>query len=445
MLKKKKYTFYFKHLLLMSGVNKIRLFLTSVGIFVAVFLFAVGVIISNSYYNEKLNTVDEMADKTVIISSPDPLSNIKEDMAQISSAIPSEDFVLNKNVSILSTPVSDNTYVTVMARFHGVTKANSLLPVISDDGNFLPENVTLIEGRFFVTQDLAERSPVVMIDEFTAELLYPGESAIGKTIDIDTGIGGAASAPENGGITAQRRAEIIGVVKNSYISETRRLSLKKDLQSMNKSNFFVEVSVYCPINMISEWFPDDVTNRYYIYSFENAEDYISFLNKAEALSELNIKNGNAFDISTKEALMTNLENELSYTKGLLNLIMLALCVISGISIMSVTFFSVKERISEIGIRKAFGASKVDIVFQFIFEMLIIAFFVSIVAVCLAYYCCRGAEIYLASNLFISFKVSIPLYQLALPVVVGLTEAMLSSIVPSIYAANIKVTDALRFE
>lgn len=440
----RKIAFYFKHLMLMSSVNKIRLILTSAGIFVAVFLFSAGIIVSESYYNERLKIVGETAEYTAVISSPENNNDIKESLSEIVSQTPVKDIVTSDNVPVLSVPVHGSTYLTVMARFHGITRTNMILPIICDEG-YLPEKAQLVEGRFISSNDLAENSPVVIIDEFTAELICPDESAVGKSIEIGGKTGGSSVAQDNGEEMQKIQAQIIGVVKNSYVSEQRRLSLKRDLDNIAESNIFTEVSVYCPINMISEWFPDSAVQIFFIYSFDNSKDYEDFADKAEYISLLNAKKGGAFDISTREALISDLENELSNTKSLLNLIMTVLCVISGISIMSVTFFSVKERISEIGIRKAFGASKVDIVFQFIFEMLIIAFFVSVTAVCLAYYCCKGAEIYLADKLFISFKVNVSLYKLALPVAVGLIEALFSSFVPSIYAANIKVTDSLRFE
>lgn len=78
-------------------------------------------------------------------------------------------------------------------------------------------------------------------------------------------------------------------------------------------------------------------------------------------------------------------------------------------------------------------------------MLVIAFFVSVTAVCLSYYACKAAESYLARQLFLNFKIKISSLRLLLPVLIGMLEAVLCSIIPSLYAANIKVTDSLRFE
>lgn len=140
-----------------------------------------------------------------------------------------------------------------------------------------------------------------------------------------------------------------------------------------------------------------------------------------------------------------LEDDLFATKTMLNIITLFLCIISGISIMSITFFAIKERIPEIGVRKAFGATKMDIVFQFIFEMVSVAFITSIIATCIAVLLSKVASSYLYNKMYIIFPISVQAQHLILPVLIGILEAVLCSIVPSLYAAKIKVTEALRFE
>ena len=68
MRKGSKMSYYLKHLLLMSNVNKVRVALTSIGIFVAVFLFATGNIITESYYNSRFTAIDDMKSTSVVVS-----------------------------------------------------------------------------------------------------------------------------------------------------------------------------------------------------------------------------------------------------------------------------------------------------------------------------------------------------------------------------------------
>lgn len=64
----------------MATVNKVRLILTSIGIFVAVFLFSSGKIITDSYYSESMRKVSQMSENTVIVN---PMGNkeLKQELA----------------------------------------------------------------------------------------------------------------------------------------------------------------------------------------------------------------------------------------------------------------------------------------------------------------------------------------------------------------------------
>ena len=148
---------------------------------------------------------------------------------------------------------------------------------------------------------------------------------------------------------------------------------------------------------------------------------------------------------SKETKRNNLETQLMDAKRILNLISLLLCLLSCLSVISITFFSVKERIPEIGIRKAFGATKMDVVFQFVIEMLIIAFFSSGLAIMLSLFIGRIVEVILDQKYFISFAFKPTVSNILQPFILGVTEALLCGIIPSLYAANIKVTNSLKFE
>ena len=448
-MRTKKTIFYFGHLLKMSTVNKVRIVLTSVGIFVAVFLFSAGIIISTSYYNGNKRIIDEMNGNVVAVSSMLDPAEVKEDFSRITSIVPIEDALLSEKKSIYSVQINPESFLTVFSKIHGITGINGVCSVIDDNGLFLPIDTTLIEGRYISSIDLAEAAEVVIIDELTAQILFPNESALGKTINLNAGVGGAISAAADEK-ALDNHAEIIGVIKNSRVSETRKLALRKSLQtsaSEDSKSILIETSLYCPISTLQKWFPDQETTRYYLYMFDDSISRDRFVNSINTLNKIRQRQNSFsdYEILVKEMMLANIENELTDTKQLLSIIVTILCIISGLSIMSVTFFSVKERIPEIGIRKAFGASKADIVFQFIFEMVSIAFIVSVFAVCLSFYACKVAESFLLSDLFISFNINISVNQLALPVLVGILEAFLCSFFPSLYAANIKVTEALRFE
>lgn len=443
MRKGSKMSYYLKHLLLMSNVNKVRVALTSIGIFVAVFLFATGNIITESYYNSRFTAIDDMKSTSVVVSDNKYKETISKFARGFSTSKIIEDSVLAEPKPIYSVPVSDDQHITLVAKIHGISETDNTLPVTTDTGDTIPVEFELVDGRYFVSQDIFENRAVAVVDELTAEILSPGESCVGKTFKLG-GIAGIASIGYDDITREPPTLTVIGVVKNSNQSEVRRISARKEKQSGEK-NILIHVSVYCPVSTLASLFSDSIINSQSLYCFESQQQFNEFEAYVKEIKNASERVGESIKITTKQSITDDIESDLTSTKLGLNLITLVLCTISAISIMGIVFFSIKERIPEIGIRRAFGASKTDIAFQLILEMIIIAFIASAAAVATSFYACKIAEIFMVSNLFISFKIRVSAAQLILPVLVGIVEAIVCSIIPSPYAANIKVTDALKFE
>jgi putative ABC transport system permease protein len=436
--------FYVTHLLRMSVANKVRLTLVGIGVFVAVFLFSAGLTIVNSYYAESIRSVQEMSENTAVVSSGlDPVQ-AKDMLSSLGVGSYSDTLLITQRQALYSREMDDGRWLTLNALVFGSSGFSKAMPVLTDDGSVVPVDVELVKGRLISQADLQSGAKVAVIDELTAAMLFPDGESIGKAIEVGVNVHGNVFMPGQEEIVVPR-LEVIGVVKDSYVSRAHRQELLRELGSGN-ADVFVSTSVYVPLATVEELFSDAMfPERYLICSFEDPAAYARSVAQMLAYEDIGSRRGAHITVSTKERLLAALEQNLASTKAALNIIILVLCVISGISIMSITFFSVKERIPEIGIRKAFGASKADIAFQFMFEMLFIALLASVAAVAASLLACRLAEGYLTEQLFFSFSVVLSPGQLLLPLLVGMLEAALCSILPSLYAANIKVTDSLRFE
>lgn len=436
-------SYYLEHLLLMTNSNKVRVALTSIGIFIAVFLFSSGNIIANSYYNSRFVAIDDMIDTSMVVSNNSCERAITEYAEKSLMGVAIRDASIVEYKSIYSALISADQYINVMAKLHGVSATDRMLPVTGDDGSLIPVKIDLLEGRLFVSQDLVDKSRVVVIDELTANIISPGESCVGKTITVGVSISGASI----GGMDAMQQVvtmKVVGIIKNTNQAEANRIKALKEKQS-GENNIFLNTSIYCPISTLIDLFPNSTKQTNTLYYFDEPtvfDDFYSFVEGVRLSCE---RSGELINVTTKRILLDKIEKDHSYTKLVLNLITAVLCVISAISIMGVVFFSIKERIPEIGIRRAFGASKTDIAFQLMLEMITIAFVASVAAVIVSFYLCKIAEVFMISNFFVSFKISAGAAQLILPVLVGIAEAIVCSIVPGLYAANIKVTDALKFE
>lgn len=436
--------FWGHHILLMTRINKVRYYLTLLGVFIAVFIFSCGNIITNSYYNNSLNVINEMKEHTIILESNKVDLEEKINLSKDIFTLLNEVCWLSEKSSIYSAEINNGRGLTVMADVNGVSNS-SIIPIVTDEGIVFPKESELIKGRNINSRDLLDKTKVVVIDELTEQILFPNSDGIGKFIQLDVGINGSTVGSDDKEEDKEDKYfEIIGVIKNSNLQNNRKILMQGNIER-TKENVYVYTSIYIPLTSFNTIYFDKEKNEYCFYKVKNDNSYDYSLKELELLEEYYEKRNTTISILSKEELVHDLELQLSDTKIMLNGFTIVLCIISGISIMGITFFSIKERIPEIGIRKAFGASKIDVATQFFGEMFIIGLEASILAVCISYYGCKMLEGYLTSSLFICFYVSISNELLFMPMVVGVLQTIISSSIPCIYASQINVVDSLRFE
>ena len=447
MLKAYNMRFYLYNVLHMAVVNKVRLILTAIGLFTAVFLYATGMIMAESYYNSNLRALDEMEPFSVVLKNDkSALPYIEKTLREYVDYLAIQDCAEGgSGTNVLKILNSTETgRIILSARYHG-TDGGHFCPTFDGSDRYMPIPAKLKEGRLLSPQDIEERASVVVIDELTAEILFPGETAVGKelTLKVDQRLEGNE---------AYVRAEIIGIVGNNLVSYTNREKLKRLVNSKGKPSenvLRITTDVYCPFGFLSD---NDLLSAYHlseeiysVYVFSDEKTYHIFTEKAVSMVENARDRSMNIDVSTMDTYRKELEDDFSDTRTILNFVTLLLCIISGISIMSISFFAVKERITEIGIRKAFGADRIDILFQIVFEMVFVAIIVSLVALLSSMIICKVVAGYFQSSIMMLFQIKISNYRLFLPMAVGVLEAAVCSLLPALYASRIKVVDALRFE
>jgi putative ABC transport system permease protein len=154
---------------------------------------------------------------------------------------------------------------------------------------------------------------------------------------------------------------------------------------------------------------------------------------------LKLDEPNDFDIITQDALLRTWEQ-------ISRAVLLALVVISsialmvgGIGVMAIMMISVTERTREIGVRKALGARRGEILVQFLAEAAALTSVGGILGIIL------GAGIGVTVNLATGFPVSLPLWAFALGLGFSATVGIVAGMVPAVRASRMDPIEALRYE
>jgi putative ABC transport system permease protein len=274
-------------------------------------------------------------------------------------------------------------------------------------------NVTVREGRFISELDNEQRSNVVVIGVNAADALFPGQ---------ESGIAG--TQVRMGGYNF----EIIGVLEK------------------RKAGFFGENeednAVFIPFRTAQKIAPGRGWMMLIIRGRSGQ------LNEALQQSEdilrrrRNVKFGdpNNFDIKTADKFVQQFDS-ITAMVGLIAIAISSLgLLVGGIGVMNIMLVSVTERTREIGVRKALGARRKDIVRQFLFEAMTLTFFGGVLGVVLAVGISK-----LLMLLFPSMPASIPTWAVVTGLTVSIGVGLIFGVWPARKASRLDPIECLRYE
>jgi putative ABC transport system permease protein len=268
-------------------------------------------------------------------------------------------------------------------------------------------------GRFINDIDMQDRSNVVILGVDVKRALFPFEDPLDKDLRI------------NG-----NPYRVIGVMEplGNFFGQSRDNSIFVPLTTFEKyyaEGPFPEVVFFMVVRPRS---------RAYVKS---AMDEITDILRRRRRVPLGAKND--FGVSSQDSLLDVYNQLTGATALVLTSISFVALMIGGIGVMNIMLVSVTERTKEIGIRKAVGATKLNILSQFLIEAVVLTAIGGLAGLAV------GEVASLLMNKYSPLPAYVPLWAIAVGVGISAAVGIVFGLWPAWKAARLNPIDALRWE
>ncbi len=294
-------------------------------------------------------------------------------------------------------------------------KYKSLEMLDANYGGATPEefrmiNSTLADGRLFTEIDNTHRRNLAVIGADVVKRLFEHEDPIGKTIIVD------GHAFEVVGTLSQRR-QFLGDNGNDRVVYVPYFTFKK-LYPLTKENAFAALAYPGKINQAI----DEVTSVLRRRRHDKPSD------------------PDSFGIATAETFI----NQFHQITGTVALVMVVLSsiglLVGGIGVMNIMLVSVTERTREIGVRKAVGARRTDITWQFLLEAMTLTGLGGPMGILVGW-----TFSFLVRTFVPSLPSTVPFWSVVTGFVVSISVGLFFGMWPAVKASRLDPIVALRYE
>lgn len=324
------------------------------------------------------------------------------------------DFVKLADVDAVRTQLGDRiTAATgVMTSYDQLmigAKQEDVRIIGSDDQYRNVRNLAVPTGRFMDANDVALRNKVAMLTEKLARRLYGSQNAaIGRQLKLH-------------GL----QFDVIGTFKE----KTSTFGLSE----------LTDETILIPITVLRYFSPVERVDPLYVQT-KRTEDVVPLTRQVRQIIESRHRPGARYQVDNLAGILEAAQNIALILTLVLIMVSAIALIISGIGIMNIMLVTVTERTREIGVRMAVGASRREVLMQFLLEAVLISVGGGMVGII------AGAGLPLSIQFFVEeVKIPISWVSVAIAFAVSLVVGLVFGILPANRAARMNPTQALRYE
>jgi putative ABC transport system permease protein len=396
--------------------HKFRSFLTMLGIIFGVASVIAMLSIGEGAKREAIAKYQDLGVNNIIVREK-KLSDeeLEEVRAKFSQGLSLNDAKVIKDIVPGVLHVASQSELETEVKYTDKSSKSTVIGITPDYGDML--NLELESGTFINEDYYKHNLKVCVLGAGIAKSLFRNQNPLDKMVKVD-----------------DQWFEVVGVLKSKALfTETVGELASRDLNT----------DVYIPLtSMLNRFSQENVLTseiQQITIQVENSGKLLETSEVVKGILQRHHFNNDDYSIVIPYELMKQEEKERQIYNFLLGAIAAISLLVGGIGIMNIMLATVMERTREIGIRRAIGARKSDIMGQFVSEAVAISITGGLIGVIL------GISLSLLISVFTDVNTFIRLYSVIVAfgfsVIVGISFGYL----PAKNAANLKPIDSIRYE
>jgi putative ABC transport system permease protein len=394
--------------------NKLRSSLTILGVSVGVLTVIFMVSIIQGLNKAFADQIESLGSNTIFVSKFEPSFGRPPNPEEIHRKDLTMDDVeaLRREAPSIAGVSPIHRMIAVTIRYQDKQTDTPILLGVTPYYEFV-QTQYVANGRFVNDIDIQDRSNVAIIGVDVMRALFPFENAVDKEVRI------------NG-----NPYRVIGVMEplGNFFGQSR------------------DNTIFIPISTFDKYYPDRPFPEVVFFVIVRPLSRAYVKSAIDEITDIlrrrrRVPPGapNNFGISSQDSLLDVYNQLTGATALVLTAISFVALMIGGIGVMNIMLVSVTERTKEIGIRKAVGATKLNILSQFLIEAVVLTAIGGVAGLVVG----EGAS--LLMNKYSPLPAYVPMWAIALGIGISAAVGIVFGLWPAWKAARLDPIEALRWE